>query len=157
MSGQQLFSYFHSDFQFLLSLKTIEKSPLFPPQGECQISFKFNVSQVREMGILDHLTCLLRNLYAGQQATVRTLCETTDQFRTEKRVQQGCLLSPCLYAEHMIRNPGLDELQAGIKIATRRISNHRYADDITQMISLNGEEELKNLLMRVKEENEKAG
>ena len=75
----------------------------------------------------------------------------------EKRVQQGCLLSPCLYAEHMIRNPGLDELQAGIKIATRRISNHRYADDITQMISLNGEEELKNLLMRVKEENEKAG
>ena len=101
------------------------------------------------MGILDHLTCLLRNLYAGQEATVRTLCETTDWFRTEKRVQQGCLLSPCFYAEHIMRNPGLDELQAGIKIATRRISNHRCADDITQMGE--GEEELKNLLMRVKE------
>ena len=96
------------------------------------------------MGIPAHLTCLLRNLYAGQEATVRTLCETTAWFGTEKQVQQGCL-----YAEHIMRDAGLYELQAGIKIAMRRINNNRYADDISQMAE--SEEELNNLLMRVKE------
>ena len=109
------------------------------------------------MGISDHLTCLLRNLYVGQEATVRTLCGTTDWFRIKKEVQQGCLLSLCLfnlYAEHIMRNSGLDELQAGIKIAGRNINNLRYADDTTLMAE--SEEELKSLL-RVKEESEKAG
>ena len=87
---------------------------------------------LREMGIPDHLSCLLRNLYAGQEATVRTLYRTTDWFKIEKGVQQGCLLSPCLfnlYAEHMMRNARLDELKAGIKIGRRNINNLRYADD----------------------------
>ena len=109
------------------------------------------------MGISDHLTCLLRNLYVGQEATVRTLCGTTDWFRIKKEVQQGCLLSLCLfnlYAEHIMRNSGLDELQAGIKIAGRNINNLRYADDTTLMAE--SEEELKSLL-RVKEESKKAG
>ena len=88
------------------------------------------------MGIPDHLNCLLRNLYAGQEATVRTLYGTTDWFRIEKGVQQGCLLSPCLfnlYAENIIGNARLDESQAGIKIAVRNINNFRYADDTTLM------------------------
>ena len=109
------------------------------------------------MGISDHLTCLLRNLYAGQEATVRTLYRTTDWFRIEKGVQQGCLLSPCLfnlYAEHIMKNAGLDELQAGIKIARRNINNLRYADDTIVMTE--SEEELKNLLMRMKKESEKS-
>ena len=109
------------------------------------------------MGIPDHLTCLLRNLYEGQEATVRTLYGTTDWFKIEKGVQQGCLLSPCLfnlYTEHIVRNAGLDELQAGIKIGGRNINNLRYADDTTLMAE--SEEELKSLLMRVKEENERA-
>ena len=109
------------------------------------------------MGISDHLTCLLRNLYVGQEATDRTLCGTTDWFRIKKEVQQGCLLSLCLfnlYAEHIMRNSGLDEIQAGIKIAGRNINNLRYADDTTLMAE--SEEELKSLL-RVKEESEKAG
>ena len=104
------------------------------------------------MGIPDHLTCLLRNLYAGQEATVRT-----DWFQIGKRVRQGCILSPCLfnlYAEYIMRNAGLEEAQAGIKIAGRNISNLRYADDTTLMAE--SEEELKSLLMKVKEESGKS-
>ena len=103
-----------------------------------------------------HLTCLLRNLYAGQQATVRSLCETTDWFKIEKGVWQGCLLSSCLfnlYTEHIMRNARLDELQAGIKIFGRNINNLRYADDNTLMAK--SEKELKSLLMRVEEESER--
>ena len=108
------------------------------------------------MGIPAHLTCLLTNLYAGQEATVRT-GHGTDWFQIREGVHQGCILSPCLfnlYAEH-IRNTGLDEAQAGIKIARRNINNFRYADDTTLMAE--SEEEIKNLLMQVKEESEKAG
>ena len=110
------------------------------------------------MGMPDHLTCLLRNLYAGQEATVRMGHETTDWFQIGKGVCQGCILSPCLfnlYAEYIMQNAGLDEAQAGIKIAWRNINNLRYADDITLMPE--SKEELKNLLMRVKEKSEKAG
>ena len=110
------------------------------------------------MGIPDHLTCLLRNLYTGQEATVRTGHETTDWFQIGKGVHQGCMLSPCLfnlYAEYIMRNTGLDEAQAGIKIAGRNINNFRYADDTT--LTAESEEELKSILMKVKEESEKAG
>ena len=110
---------------------------------------------LKEMGIPEHLTCLLRNLYAGQEATVRTGCGTTDWFQTGKGVRQGCILSPCLftlYAEYIIGNAGLDEAQAGVKIAGRNINNLRYADNISE-----SEEELKSLLMKVKEESEKVG
>ena len=110
------------------------------------------------MGIPDHLTCLLRKLYVGQEATVRTGYETTDWFQIRKGVCQGCILSPCLfnlYAEYIMRNAGLEEAQAGIKIAGRNIKNLRYADDTTLMAE--SEEELKSLLMKVKEESEKAG
>ena len=103
------------------------------------------------MGIPDHLTYLLRNLYAGQEATVRTGHETTDWFQIGKGVCQGCILSPCLfnlYAEYIMRHAGLEETQAGIKIAGRNINNLRYADDTTLMAE--GEKELKSLLMRVK-------
>ena len=113
---------------------------------------------LRELGTPDHLTCLLRSLYAGQEATVRTLYGTTDWFQIEQGVRQGCLLSPCLfnlYDEHTIRNARLDEAQDGIKIARRNINNLRYADDTTMMAE--SEEELKSLLMRVEEENERAG
>ena len=112
---------------------------------------------LKETGIPDHLTCLLRNLYAGQEATAKTLNGTTDWFRIEKGVRQSCLLLPCLFnlhIEHIMRNARLDELQAGIKIAGRNINNLRYADDTTLMAE--SEEEIKNLL-RVKEESEKAG
>ena len=108
------------------------------------------------MGVPDHLTCLLRNLYAGQEATVRTGQGTTDWFQIGKGVLQGCILSPCLfnfYAEYIMRNTGLEEAQAGIKIARRNVSNLRYADDTTLMAE--SEEELKILLMKVKEENKK--
>uniref|UniRef100_A0A4W2FD04 RNA-directed DNA polymerase n=1 Tax=Bos indicus x Bos taurus TaxID=30522 RepID=A0A4W2FD04_BOBOX len=110
------------------------------------------------MGISDHLTCLLRNLYAGQEATVRTGHGTTDWFQIGKGVRQGCILSPCLfnfYAEYIMRNVGLDEAQAGIKIAGRNINNLRYANDTTLMAE--SEEEIKSLLMKVKEEIEKVG
>ena len=110
------------------------------------------------MGIPDHLTCLLRNLYAGQEATVRTGHGTTDWFQIGKGVRQGCILSPCLfnfYAEYIMRNAGLEEAQAGIKIAWRNINHLRYADDTTLMAE--SEEELKSLLMKVKEESEKVG
>ena len=109
------------------------------------------------MGVPDHLTCLLRNLYAGQEARVRTGHGTADWFQIGKGVCQGCILSPCLsnlYAEYIMRNTGLDEAQAGIKIAGRNISN-LYADDTTLMAE--SEEEPKSLLMRVKEESEKVG
>ena len=103
------------------------------------------------MAIPDHLTCLLRNLYAGQEATVRTGLETTDWLQIGKGVRQGCVLSPYLfnlYAEYIMRNTGLEEAQAGIKIARRNINKLRYADDITLMAG--SEEELKSLLMKVK-------
>ena len=110
------------------------------------------------MGIPEHLTCLLRSLYAGQEATVRNGHGKTDWFQIGKAVCQGCILSPCLfnlYAEYIMRNTGMEEGQAGIKIAGRNINNLRYADDITLMAE--SEEELKNLLVKVKEESEKVG
>ena len=110
------------------------------------------------MGIPDHLTCLLRNLYSGQEATVRTGHGTKDWFQIGKGVCQGCISSPCLfnlYAEYIVRNAGLEEAQAGIKIAGRNINNLRYGDDTTLMAE--SEEELKSLLMKVKEDSEKAG
>ena len=113
---------------------------------------------LKEMGIPDHLTCLLRNLYAGQETTVRTGHGTTDWFQIGKGVHQSCILSPSLfnvYAEYIMRNAGLEEAQAGIKIARRNINNLRYADDTTRMAE--SEEELKSLLMKVKEESEKVG
>ena len=108
------------------------------------------------MEIPDYLTCLLRKLYAGEEAAVRTRHETTDWFQTGKGVHQGCVLSPCLfnlYAEYIMRNAGLNEAQAGIRIAVRNINNLRYTDDTTLMAE--NEEELKSLLMNVKEESEK--
>ena len=113
---------------------------------------------LKEKGISDHLTCLLRNLYAGQEATVRTGHGTIDWFQIGKGVCQGCILSPCLfnlYAEYIMRNAGLEEALAGIKIAGRNINHLRYVDDTTLMAE--SEEELKSLLMKVKEESEKAG
>ena len=113
---------------------------------------------LKEMGIPDHLTRLLRNLYAGQEATVRTGHGTTDWFQIGKRVHQGCTLSPCLfnlYAEYIMRNAGLEEALAGIKIVRRNINNLTYADDTTVIVA--SEEELKSLLMKVKEESEKVG
>ena len=113
---------------------------------------------LKEMGIPDHLTRLLKNLYAGQEATVRTGHGTTDWFQIGKGVCQGCILSPCLfnlYAKYIMRNAGLEEAQAGIKIARRNINNLRYADDTTVMAE--SEEELKSLLIKVKEESEKVG
>ena len=110
------------------------------------------------MGIPDHLTCLLRNLYTGQEATVRTGHGTTDWFQIGKGVHQCCIFSPCffnLYAEYIMRNAGLEESQAGIQIARKNINNLRYADDTTFMAE--SEEELKSLLMKVKEESEKVG
>ena len=112
---------------------------------------------LKEMGIPDHLTCPLRNLYTGQKATVRTGHGTTDWFQIGKGVRQGCVLSPCLfnfYAEYIMWNAGLDEAQAGIKIARRNINNLRYADDTSLMAE---SEELKSLLMKVKKESEKVG
>ena len=113
---------------------------------------------LKEKGVSDHLTCLLRHLYAGQEATVRTRHGTTDWFQNSKRVRQSCILSPSLFnlcAEYITRNAGLDEVQVGIKIAGRNINNLRYADDTTLMAE--SEEELKSLLMKVKEESGKVG
>ena len=113
---------------------------------------------LKEMGIPDHLTCLLRSLYAGQEATVRTGHGTMDWFQIGKGVRQGCILSPYLfnlYVEYIMRNTGLEEAQDGIKIARRNISNLRYADDTTLMAE--SKEELKSLLMKVKEESGKVG
>ena len=113
---------------------------------------------LKEVGIPDHLTRLLRNLYAGQEATVRIRHGTTDWLQIRKGVHQGCILSPCLfnlYAEYIKRNAGLEEAQAGIKIAGRNINNFRYADNTTLMSE--SVEELKSLLMKMKEESEKVG
>ena len=110
------------------------------------------------MGISENLTCFLRNLYAGQEATVRTGHGTTAWFQIQKGICQGCILSPCsfnLYAEYIMRNAGLDEAQAGIKISGRNINHLRYTDDTTLMAE--SEEELKSLLMKGKEESEKVG
>ena len=112
---------------------------------------------LKEMEIPDHLTCLLRNLYAGQEATVRTGHGTTDWFQIGKEILQGCILSPCLfnfYAEYIMRNAGLDKARARIKIARKNINNLRYADDTTLTAE---SEEQKSLLMKVKEESEKVG
>ena len=111
---------------------------------------------LKEMGIPDHLICLLRNLYAGQEATVRAEHGTTDWFQIGKGVRQGCILSPFLfnlYAEYIMRNAGLEEAQAGIKISRRNINNLRYADNITLMAE--SQEELKSFFMRMKEQDEK--
>ena len=113
---------------------------------------------LKEMGISDYLTCLMKYLYAGQEATVRTGHGTTNWFQIGKGVHQGCILSSCLfnlYAEYIMRNTGLDEAQAGIKIARRNINNHRHADDSTLMAE--SQEELNSLLMKVKEESENVG
>ena len=113
---------------------------------------------LQEMGIPDHLTCLLRNLYVGQEAIVASGHGTTGWFQIGKGVYKGCMLSPCLfnlYAEYIMRNDGLDEAQAGVKIAGRNINNLRYADETTLMAE--SKEELKSLLMKVKEESEKVG
>ena len=112
---------------------------------------------LKEMGIPDHLTCLLRNLYAGQEATVRTGHGTIDRFQIRKGIYQGCVLSPCLfnlYAEYIMRNAGLKEAQAGISMARRNINNLRYADDTTLMAE---SKEQRSLLMKAKEESEKVG
>ena len=112
---------------------------------------------LKEMGIQDQPTCLLRNLYAGQEATVRTGHGTIDWFQIGKGVHQGCILSPCLFnlhAEYIMRNAGLEEAQAGIKIAGRNINNLRYTDDTILLLE---SEELKSILMKVKEESEKVG
>ena len=113
---------------------------------------------MKEMGLPDHLTCLVRNLYAGQEATVKTGHGTTDWFQIGKGLHQGCVLSPCLFnfsAEYIMKNAGLEEAQAGIKIARRTINNLRYADDTTLMAE--SEEGLESLLMKVKEESTKVG
>ena len=113
---------------------------------------------LQEMGIPNHLTCLLRNLYAGQEATVRTGHGTTDCFQTRKGVHQGCILSPCLFdlhAEYIMQNARLDETQAGLKVAGRNINNLKCADNTTLMAE--SKEELQSLLMKVKEESEKVG
>ena len=113
---------------------------------------------LKEMGIPDHLTFLLRNLYAGQEETVKTGHETTDWFQIRKGLGQGCILSPCLfnlYAEYIMENAGLEEAQSGIKIAGRNINNNRHAEDTTLLPE--SEEELQSLLMKVKEESEKVG
>ena len=123
----------------------------------CNLAYsEYNWKILKEMGIPDHLTCLLRNLYAGQEATGRTEHGTTDWFQIGKAVRQGCILSPCFnfYAEYIMRNAGLEETQAAIKIAGRNINNLRYTDDTTLLAE--NEEELKSLLMKVKE-NETVG
>ena len=122
------------------------------------LTFTTNWKILKEMGIPDHLTCLLRNLYAGREATVRTGHGTTDWFQIGKGVPQDCILSSCLfnlYAEYLMQNVGLDEAQAGIKIAGRNVNNLRYTDDTCLMAE--SEEELKSFLMKVKEESEKVG
>ena len=139
------------------SRKTSISALLTTPKAST-VWITINWEILKEMGILDHLTCLLRNLYAGQEATVRTGHGTTDWFQIGRGIPQGCILSPCLfnlYAESIMRNAGLEEAQAGIKIARRNINNLRYADDTAFMAE--SEEELKSLLMKVKEESEKVG
>ena len=138
-----------------ISRKTSASALLTTPKA-LTVWITANWKVLKEMGIPDHLICLLRNLCAGQEATVRTGHGTTDWFQIGKGICQGCILSPCLFnfcAEYIMRNAGLDEAQAGIKIARRNINNFRYADDSTLMAE--SEEELKSLSMNVKEESEK--
>ena len=133
------------------------KKPQLEPDMEQQTGSKLG-KILKELGTPDHLTCLLRNLYAGQEATVRIGHGTTDWFQIGDGVRPHCVLSPCLfnlYAEYIMRNAGLDEAQAGIKFAGRNINNLRYADDTTLMAE--SKEEIKSHLMKVKEENEKVG
>ena len=132
-------------------------SALLTMQKPLTVWFTINWKILKEMGIPDHPSCLLRNLYARQEATVRTGHGTTDWFQIGKGARQGCILSPCLfnlYSEYIMRNACLEEAQAGIKIAGRNISNFRYADDTTLMAE---SEELKSLLIKVKEKSEKGG
>ena len=140
------------------SSRKISTSVLLTMPKPLTVWITTNWEILEEMGIPDHLTCLLRSLYVGQKATVRTGHGTTDCFQIGKGVRQGYISSPCLfnlYAEYIMRNAGLDEAQAGIKIARRNINNLRYADDTTFMAE--SKEELKRLLMNVKEESEKVG
>ena len=140
------------------SSRKISISALLTMPKPLTVWITINWKILKEMGISDHLTCLLRNLYAGQEATVRTGHGTTDWFQIGKGVRQDCILSLCLfnlYTEYVLRNTGLDAAQAGIKIAGRNISNLRYADDTTLMAET--EQELKSLLMKVNEESEKVG
>ena len=139
------------------SRKTSTSVLLSMPKSDCVDHNKLR-KILKEMGIPDHLTCLLRNLYTGQEATVRTGHGITDCFQMGKGVRQGCVLSPCLfnlYAEYITRNARLDEVQAGIKIAERNINNLRHADDTT--IIVESKEELKSILIKVKEEGGKVG
>ena len=139
------------------SRKTSNSALLTTPKS-LSVLITTNWKILQEVGIPDHLTCLLRNLYSCQEATVRIRHGTMDWFQIGKGVYQGCILSPCLfnlYAEYITQHAGLDEAQAEIKIAGRHISNFRYADDTT--LTAEREEELKSLLMKVKEESEKAG
>ena len=139
------------------SSRKISTSALLITLKPLTVSITTHWKILQEMGLPDHLTYLLRNLYAGQEATVRTGHGTTDWFQIGEGVHQGCILSPCLfnlYAEYIMRNAGLEETQAGI-IARRNINNLRYADDTTLMEE--SEEELKSLLMKVEEESEKVG
>ena len=139
-----------------ISRKTSTSALLTMPKT-LTVWITINWKILKEMGIPDHLTCLLRNLYADQKARVRTGHGTTDWFQIGKGVRQGCILSPCLfdlYAEYIMRNTGLDEAQAGIKIAGRNINNLRYVDDTT--LPTESEEKLKSFLMKVKEESEKS-
>ena len=141
--------------QSLLNSKEIK---LVNPKGNDCVDHNKLWKILQELGLLDHLTCLLRNLYAGQEATVRTGHGTTDWFQIGKGVHQRCILSPCLfnlYAEYIMWNARLDEAQTGIKIARRNISNLRYAEDTILMAE--SEEELKSFLMKVKEESENVG
>ena len=150
----------HDSVSYILcvsSLKEKKQSQNLNPKP-LTVWITTNWKILKEMGISDHLTCLLRNLYAGQETTVRTRHGTTDWFQIGKGVHQVYILSPCLfnfYAEYIMRNAGLDEAQAGIKISRKNINNLRYADDTTFMAG--SEEELKSLLMKVKKESEKAG
>ena len=140
------------------SSRKISISALLTMPKPLTVWITINWNILKEIGIPDHLTCLLRNLYAGQETTGRTGHGTTDWFQIGEGVHQGCILSTCLfnfYAEYIMRNTGLEKAQAGIKIAGRNINNLRYADDTTVMAE--SEEELKSLLMKVKEESEKAG
>ena len=140
------------------SSRKISISALLTMPKPLTVWITINWKIMKETVIPDHLTCLLRNLYAGQEATVRTGHETTDWFQIGKGVRHGCILSPCLfnlYAEYIMLNAELDEAQTGIKIAGRSINNPRYADNTTLMAE--SEEELKSLLMKVKEKSEKVG
>ena len=143
---------------FTLIKRLSSSSSLIDYAKALTVSVTTNWKMLQETEIPDNLTCLLRNLYAGQEATVRTEHGTTDWFQIGKGVSQGSILSPCLfnlYVKYIMRNTGLEEAQAGIKIAGRNINNLRYADDTTLMAE--SEEELKSLLMKVKEESEKVG